>query len=44
MIDVLYENEKALFELFSSTGEHTKEEEESFIKNLILGRELPRYS
>jgi hypothetical protein len=39
-INVLYENEKALYELFTSTGEHTEEEKESFIKNLILGREL----
>jgi hypothetical protein len=37
---VLYENEKALFNLYSSTGEHTEKEKEAFVKNLILGREL----
>ena len=40
LIDVLYENEKALYELFLSMGERTEEEKEAFIKNLILGREL----
>lgn len=40
LIDVLYENEKALYELYLSMGERTEEEKESFINNLILGREL----
>lgn len=40
LIDVLYENEKALYEFFLSMGERTEEEKEAFIRNLILGREL----
>ena len=41
MIDGLYENEKALYKLYLSAGEHTEEEKESFIKKLVLGREKP---
>lgn len=37
---VLYENEKELYDLFTSVSERTEEEKESFVENLILGREL----
>lgn len=40
LVGVLYENEKALFDLFLSNGAHTEEEKEQFVKQLILGREL----
>ena len=36
----LYQNEIELYNLFLRNGEHTTEEKEAFIKNLILGREL----
>lgn len=41
LVDGLYENEKALYELYLSTGEHTEEEKADFIKKLVLGREKP---